>query len=272
MVVKTIFDVAEFQKKKKQALEMSGKTKLTVTETNKLKKQADKPLDKYKNLKVVELTKGGKPTGRYFLRGELKTKGGGMRWRILGKADKDQAIKKYGKVGQPVKAKPAKRKKAAKKTPTKAPAKRGPRRGTTPARRPRKKTREQLLAMTTEDLRDEAKSARPAAKLSRGGKAFDKMQLVDLIDKGKPGKHGRKSPRAKSPKRGRRATTPRKTSTKRKKATKGSPKQDLLNDLKMDALRKVAKDNNMRVKGMKEAALREHIRRNLTKAKIEESL
>jgi len=265
MVVKTIFDVAEFQKKKKEALEKSGKSKLSATEINKLKKEADKPLSSYKKLKVVELTRDGKPTGRYFLRGELKTKEGGQRWRILGKEDKDAAIKKYGKVRQKVKSN-ASKKKSIKKT-----AKRGRRRGTTPVSRGRKKSREELEDMTTDQLRKEAKRLRPAAKLSRNGKAFDKMQLIDLIDTGKPGRHGRKSPRAKTPIK-RRSTTPRKTATKSKRATRKSPKQELLDGLKLTSLRKIAKKHNMRVKGMKEAALREHIRKNATKAQIEDAL
>ena len=119
MVVKTIFDVAEFQRKKKAALAKSGKTKLSASETAKLKKSADKTLSNYKNLKVVELTKGGKPTGRYFLRGELKTPQGGTRWRILSKADATALTKTHGKVSQAVKAKPAKKARGKKSPATK---------------------------------------------------------------------------------------------------------------------------------------------------------
>ena len=109
MVVNTIFDVAEFQRKKKAALAKSGKTKLSAAETAQLKKSADKALNKYKNLTVVELTKGGKSTGRYFLRGELKGKQGGTRWRILSKKDADTLAKTHGTVSQAVKAKPPKK-------------------------------------------------------------------------------------------------------------------------------------------------------------------
>jgi len=254
MVVKTIFDVADFQKKKKVALAKSSKTKLTAAETAKLKKQADKSLSSYKNLKVVELTKGGNPTGRYFLRGELKTKQGGTRWRILGKADQAGSIKKYGKVRQAVKVKPAK-KARGKKTPA-------TRRASSPKSYAPEKAK--MAKMAVPQLRAEAKKRRPKAKLSHNGKALDKMQLIDLILTGNPGRHGRKSP--KSPKaRAKRASdpAPRKKSTGKKKSTgrkkstgkkktstkkarKASPKQDLVKGLKKAELMKVAKHYKMR--------------------------
>ena len=253
MVVNSIFDVAEFQTRKKAILKKSGKKKLTGAEGKKIRAQAKKPLSKYKNLKVVELTKNGKSTGRFFLRGQLKTAGGGMRWRILGKADREAAIEEYGSTTQKVKAKPAKKKAAAKKSP----AKRG-RRATSPVNA---RTKAKLLSMTTVQLKAEAKKTRPTGKRS----ALNKAQLVDLILTGKPGRSGRKSPRGKSPKKARRATSPakksparktsakkspaRKTSAKkspaRKTSAKKSPKQTLLKGLDRAGLLKVAKAYNM---------------------------